>query len=296
MTQNTAISWTHHTYNPWWGCLEYSEGCTNCYARIMAERFGLKIWGVTAPRRFFADKHWAEPMKWNKWAQAGICYACAGKTWITAGIPCETCGGLGIVAPYRARVFCASMADVLERHAVPETQEKLNLARARLSTLISATPWLDWLILTKRIENAEALDVMFGDGAWAGKTPLPKNVWLGCTAENQKRWDRRIPVLAGIDAAVRFVSVEPQVGPITMFSSATATALSGEIDWIICGGESGPHCRPFDPDWARQLRDDCAESGAAFWMKQLGGHPNKQHNLSDLPQDLRIQELPQVKP
>jgi protein gp37 len=122
---------------------------------------------------------------------------------------------------------------------------------------------------------------------------MPTNIWIGCTAENQEMYDKRIPFLALIsDATVRFVSVEPQIGAVSMFSNPTTTALSDSIDWIIVGGESGGGCRPFDIEWARQLRDECQESGAAFFLKQLGGHPNKRHELSDFPEDLRVQEFP----
>jgi protein gp37 len=87
MGKETAISWTHHTFNPWWGCQRVSPGCTNCYAETFDKRIGGKHWGPTAPRRFFGPKHWAEPLKWARAA------AKAGE---------------------RHRVFCASMADVFE--------------------------------------------------------------------------------------------------------------------------------------------------------------------------------------
>lgn len=100
--------------------------------------------------------------------------------------------------------------------------------------------------------------------ATVAKLPLP-NVWLGVTAENQQRADERIPVLLSIPAAKRFVSIEPMLGPI-VFTKEQLKKLS----WVICGGESGPHARPMDPNWARDLRDQCQAAGVPFWFKQNG--------------------------
>ena len=120
MGKNSHIEWTHHTFNPWWGCAKVSPACQNCYAEAWAKRVGNKVWGVKAPRRFFGEDHWREPLKWNAEAQR-----------------------LGV----RYRVFCASMADVFENRS------DLNEAREKLWTLIEATPMLDWLLLSKRPEH-----------------------------------------------------------------------------------------------------------------------------------------------
>ena len=258
--KDSKIAWTHHTFNPWWGCTKVSPGCKNCYAETFSKRTGNNIWGPTAARRFFENEsHWREPIRWN--AEA-------------------------FKEKERRLVFCASMADVFETHAT--LNDSLNHDRMRLADTVRSTPWLTWLLLTKRIESAsDYLHQMFEDG-------IPSNIWLGTTAENQEMYDQRIPILAAIDeVAVRFVSVEPQLGPVTMFSNPSATACSEMIDWVIVGGESGPGCRPFDIQWARSLRDECAESGTDFFMKQLGGHPKKRDALEDLPEDLRVREIPQ---
>jgi len=118
--KNSAIEWTHHTFNPWWGCVKVSAGCKHCYAETWSRRVGLEIWGARAERRFFSDAHWREPLRWN--AEA-----------VAAGV--------------RRRVFCASMADVFE------ARTDLDLVRERLWTLIETTPALDWLLLTKRPEQ-----------------------------------------------------------------------------------------------------------------------------------------------
>lgn len=117
MGKNSKIEWTHHTFNPWWGCVRVSPACKHCYAESWARRVGSNVWGVAADRRFFGEKHWAEPIKWNnEAAREGM----------------------------RLRVFCASMGDVFEKRA------ELNEWRSKLWKLIERTPSLDWLILTKR--------------------------------------------------------------------------------------------------------------------------------------------------
>jgi protein gp37 len=124
MAKNSHIEWTHHTFNPWWGCIKVSPACDNCYAELWAKRMGHRLWGREAPRRFFSDAHWREPLRWN-----------------------EEAARIGS----RERVFCASMADVFERRA------DVNAQRVRLWELIERTPHLDWLLLTKRPQNVERI-------------------------------------------------------------------------------------------------------------------------------------------
>lgn len=152
----------------------------------------------------------------------------------------------------RSRVFCASMADVFEDR--PDLIEHRN----RLFDLISKTAMLDWLLLTKRPENIAHLLA----------NPLPQNVWLGTTAENQAYWDIRLPLLLSIPATVRFVSAEPLLGPILMKENIP--------DWLIVGGECGPKARPLERSWVESLRDQCCHSNIPFFFKQWGGlHKNK---------------------
>ncbi len=122
----TAIEWTDYTFNSWWGCVKVSEGCKNCYAERFATRFGFDVWGPDKARRFFDDKYWAEPMRWNAEAER-------------EGV--------------RRRVFCGSMCDVFEAG----NDAWLTHNRARLWDLIERTPALDWLLLTKRPENIEGM-------------------------------------------------------------------------------------------------------------------------------------------
>jgi protein gp37 len=297
MGENSKIAWTDHTFNPWWGCAKVSEGCKNCYAETFAARFGVK-WGATSTRRFFGEKHWNEPRKWNAAAQK-------------AGV--------------RAQVFCASMADVFDGNG------ELDGERAKLWKLIGETPWLDWLLLTKRPAN------IAGMVPWGDKPPA--NVWLGTTVEGQAAADERIPLLLQTPAAVRFLSVEPMLEAITLthpevsaWPETEAThptanpkewddwkywmARDRGIHWVIVGGESGAKARPFHVEWARSIRDQCKEAGVSFFMKQMGAHAvetlTSTHgatcesrcafrdragaNPAEWPEDLRIQQMPKETP
>ena len=257
MTENTKIEWADHTFNPWVGCQKVGPGCDNCYAEGWAKRSGLVQWGPGAERRVTTDATWAKPRKWNAMAQA---------------------------SGTRARVFCASLADVFD-NAMPEEW------RDRLWSLIKDTPHLDWLLLTKRPGNI------------ANMLPVPfdfdkhfPNVWLGCTVVNQAEADRDIPKLLAVPARVHFLSMEPLLGPVRLpwadsndklpvpdkdgrehlmpasFVERVFNDTFGvpQIDWVITGGESGPKARPMHPDWARSLRDQCQAAGVPFFFKQWG--------------------------
>ena len=168
----------------------------------------------------------------------------------------------------RSKVFCASMADVFDPE-VPD-QWRLDLAQ-----LIDATQHLDWLLLTKRPENVA---IMY-------ENALPEHVWLGTSVEDQERADIRIPSLLKVPATLGFLSVEPLLEAVDLGN------LAG-IHWVIVGGESGPRCRPFNIEWARGIRDQCRQAGVSYFLKQLGGYPDKRHALSDFPGDLQLREMP----
>lgn len=249
--KNSSISWTDHTFSPWHGCQKVSAGCTHCYAESLDKRFGPSHWGPNSERRFLSENYWKQPLAWNDWAMRGVCLKCMGtgririqKTVIENSEPveaverieCEECSGYGKVEPYRARVFCASMADVFE------DRPDLIATRGRLFNLIRQTPWLDWLLLTKRPENIlplihaafiDARENPFGcfctDLAghleqWIDGAPWP-NVWLGTSVENQEAADKRIPELLKVPAVVRFLSCEPLLGPVNI----------SRYMWPVCG-------------------------------------------------------------
>ncbi len=177
MAKNSKIEWTNHTFNPWWGCSRVSPACDHCYAETWAKRVGQDLWGKEAPRRFFGDTHWSEPLKWQKEAKQ---------------------------FNERRRVFCASMADVFE------DRSDLDSSRLRLWQLIERTPNLDWLILTKRPQKIKKLS------PWAEGAIWPPNIWLGTTVENQKFAKLRLPHLLKHKTSVHFVSCEPLLGHIDL--------------------------------------------------------------------------------
>jgi protein gp37 len=172
----TKIAWTNSSFNPWWGCTKVSPACDRCYAESFAKRVGQKVWGAGVPRRYFGDKHWNQPLKWNR--DAGV-----------DGLP--------------HLVFCASMADVFDNE-VDQTH------RARLWDLIKATPNLTWQLLTKRIGNVAAmLPADFNASSYP-------NVWLGITVVTQAEFDRDAGKLRAIPARVRWLSMEPQLEDIRL--------------------------------------------------------------------------------
>jgi protein gp37 len=203
----------------------------NCYAETLAKRYGHDVWGKRAGRRELSDDNWRKPLKWNRdAASAGVRY----------------------------RVFCASMADVFEGR--PE----LDPHRARLWDLIEQTPHLDWMLLTKRPENIERL----APARWRGRGAWPAHAWPGTTTEDQDAFNERAPRLLNVDAAVRFISYEPAMGPLDIHGSGD---IAGEwLNLVIAGGETGPGARPAHPDWFRAVRDQCAAAGVAFHFKQWG--------------------------
>ncbi|WP_126242254.1 phage Gp37/Gp68 family protein [Burkholderia gladioli] len=254
MSENSKIEWTDATFNPWEGCQKVGPGCDHCYAEARNARFGggtAVNWGPGAPRRRTSAANWREPVRWN--ARHEEFFAAHGR---------------------RQRVFCASLADVFD-NAVPAAW------RRDLAALIETTPALDWLLLTKRIGNAAAMLVdMFPAGT-------PDHVWLGATVVNQTEADRDVPKLLATPAHVRFLSIEPMLGPVDLGRAWHGEAAVGgrcpgrylpalrevprpSISWVIAGGESGPVARPAHPDWFRSLRDQCAEASVPFLFKQWG--------------------------
>jgi protein gp37 len=265
MAENSKIEWCDHTFNPWIGCQKVSPGCDRCYAeKLNAFRKWTPggAWGPRAERVRTSAATWHNPRRWNAEAFA-----------------------FGRARGHRPRVFCASLADWLDNKAPRE-------GRSDLGRLIEDTPELDWLLLTKRPENYEKLAPWDLDN-------IPPNVWLGVTCEDQSYYERRWAILsrARIRATVKFVSYEPALGPLTKLQLQPGESVP---DWIICGGESGSGARRMKPAWVRALRDQCADLGIAFFMKQIGsnhdGWPTdirrKGDNIDEWPKNLRVRQFP----
>lgn len=286
--ENSKIEWTHHTFNPVWGCMKISPGCERCYALTWSQRFGQDIWGPakTTHRRTFGDKHWREPLKWNEAAKK---------------------------AGERHRVFCASMSDVFEDH--PDWIEP----RQRLLALIVQTPWLNWLLLTKRPENVnrmiEQATGFSESDMWFHA--VGDHVWIGTSVENQEYADKRIPELLKVPAAIRFLSCEPLLGRIDLGHAVGCgyycdevvghvdhpfwtRGIASPIHWVIIGGESGRGARQMELSWAESLISQCQAAGIAIHVKQLGSVLAKQMNAThskggdwtEWPEHLRIRGYP----
>lgn len=295
MGADSKISWTHHTFNPWRGCTKVSAGCQNCYAATMSLRnpAALGVWGPRGKRVIGVDSYWRQPVKWNKAA-----------------------GDLG----ERHRVFCASLADVFEGDdTMPaEAHQTVREARVRLFDLICRTPHLDWLLLTKRPENA--LRIMVEAGLYAVENPtLPRpqpNLWIGTSVEDQEAADTRIPKLLNVPAVVRFLSCEPLLGRVCLRDGigkdGRGTDLNG-IGWVIVGGESGAHARPCDVGLLRGIVRQCQWKPTPVFVKQLGARPEYRANpenelnrplgpmklrdpkggdMAEFPSDLRVRQFP----
>ncbi|MDP9316786.1 MAG: phage Gp37/Gp68 family protein [Chloroflexota bacterium] len=223
MGQKSTIEWTDNTFNPWWGCTKVSPGCVHCYAETFSTRYRFDVFGPRKSRRTFGETYWQEPFKWNRQA---------------------------VHTGKRARVFCASMADVFEDN------QSIEAERAKLWSLIAETPMLDWLLLTKRPQNI--LRFVPWDDNW------PANVWAMTSVENQEQAEKRIPILLEVPAIVRGLSVEPLIGQVDL-----EPWLAG-IQWVIVGGESGQGARQMQIDWVLSLRDQCVQAGVPFFFKQWG--------------------------
>jgi protein gp37 len=262
MAQASTIEWTDATWNPIRGCSRVSEGCRNCYAEGIAARFSGPGKPYEGLARFVdGDARWTgkimvvpdvleEPMFWRK----------------------------------PRRIFVNSMSDLFH-----ENVDRLTIAR--IFAVMALTPHHTYQILTKRPERMrEVLSTVDCEHwvkgmAWeilghhpkfkhrdilARPWPLP-NVWLGTSPCDQKTFDELVPALGLTPAAVRFLSIEPMLGPIDCGNAFDpAVEPYHPIDWVICGGESGAGARPMHPDWARSLRDQCTAAGVPFFFKQWG--------------------------
>lgn len=292
----TGIQWCHHTWSPYRGCSKVSPGCKNCYAEANSRRNPglLGTWGPDGVR--VVNRDWGLPLRMNRAA------AKAGE---------------------RQRVF-PSTCDPFEGR--PDLVEP----RARFLGLIAETPWLDWLLLTKRPELFRgALLGVIGwelahgepDGPaaslardWLDGRP-PANVWYGVSVEDQEYAEERLPLLTTTPAAVRWVSYEPALGPVDW----SRDYGPGPIHWLVIGGESHQsraEARPFDVAWAMDAIEEMRPRGTAVFVKQLGGrafvslsklgmggivaryataHP-KGGEPEEWPDSLRIREFPRPKP
>lgn len=238
----------------------------------------LGIWGDDGVRAFASESYWAAPAKWNDDARR---------------------------ANQSRRVFCGSLMDCWEDR--PELLEH----RERLLMTAYLCNQLDWLFLTKRPENIQKCLTQARhkhyphEDWWSLQTRAARpNWWFGTSVEDQTRADLRIPILAEVPAVVRFLSVEPLLGPLDL----RAHLAGGRIHWVIIGGESsqgGKQARELHLEWVKDLVEQCAETHTACFVKQAGSRPIadglglilKDHhggNPAEWPSWMRVRQLPGV--
>lgn len=240
---DSAIQWCDKVWNPTVGCTRVSTGCEHCYAESLAPRLaamGQSVYEGLTKRHKDGSVNWTGEVR------------CLPER---IEIP------LAWKKP--ARVFVNSMSDLFHE-SVPDS------FIASVWAVMCATPHLTYQILTKRPERIARVLGPRGINFYAVERPVPcpqPNIWLGTSVEGPDV-KHRIDILREVPAAVRFVSGEPllaDLGPLD---------LRG-IHWFIAGGESGANHRPFDPDWARSIRDQCQRDDVAFFFKQHGGRTPK---------------------
>jgi protein gp37 len=268
-----GISWTDRTWNPVRGCSRVSEGCRNCYAEGVAARFsapglayaGLARQGDNGPRWtgkvVMVPEHLDDPIRWKK----------------------------------PRRIFVNSMSDLFHEKL---TDEQI----ASVFRVMLNAPRHTYQILTKRAERMRTFVNWFL--ADTGLAALPPFIWLGVSVEDQTNANERIPELLATPVAVRFLSAEPLLGPINLHAHLCVNGRvdmpeqrfanicdgNGLLQWIIVGGESGRHARPFEIAWARSIRDQCRAAGVAVFIKQLGAVPivDADTNPAEWPEGARI--------
>lgn len=272
--RESGIAWTDETWNPIRGCTRVSPGCENCYAERTAARFsdyGQAYYGLAVRKLKTLGEGDNGARTVPRW------------TGHVRTVPEHLRDPLKWKRP--RRIFVNSMSDLFH--------EKLGFERDidPIFAVMGAAERHTFQVLTKRPKRMLEYVLEYERRV---QERIPRNIWLGVTAEDQQRADERIPLLLQTPAAVRFVSVEPQLehvdlktwtaswadcpacerGHVGFDEEGCCTACGADVvfhyglDWVICGAESGPGARPFDEAWARSLRDQCASAGTAFFYKQ----------------------------
>lgn len=236
--EKTAIEWTDATVNFWWGCTKVGPGCDHCYAEIWSKRTGHSVWGQGAPRRKI------------KGAVKLLHRLDNDYSWWAADLV------IGAGQPFRPRnVFIQSMSDLFDNEVLLEWFEEA-------WRTICACDRLNIQIVTKRLPMVEKRLIAIG-------TSWPQHAGLIVTVVDQDEADRDVPRLLALKSKLGIpwvgLSMEPLLGPVVLRDEWLVA-----LDWVIVGGESGPHARPMNPQHARVIRDQCIGSGTAFFFKQNG--------------------------
>jgi protein gp37 len=258
----TKIQWTNETWNPIIGCDKISEGCKNCYAEKMAKRLAsinsTSYYLYVVKGEYYGTNQAVIHPKWN------------GNTHFVQS---------ALEKPFKWKkprmIFVCSMGDLFHDSVKSEDLDKV-------IKVIIDNPQHTFQVLTKRPENMQRyfkyLYSKFSE--YTDTTPIP-NLWLGVTAENQKRANERIPVLLQIPAAKRFVSCEPLLRGINLRCIKFTGRLPGsdepyayninalnKLDWVIVGPETGPRARPMQKEWIENIYNQCKVANVSFFDKK----------------------------
>lgn len=293
MSAQTSIEWTDKTWNPTTGCTKVSPGCKHCYAETVADRFWAKQYpgrkGFTEVR--LHPDRLDEPLRWRRPARV---FVNSMSDLFHEDIPDEFIAAVfGVMGAAKHHTFqvltkrpgrmARWMADIAEK----KTGLYVIQRSAALHCAVAAQGQFNGMFGTCNPYHLTTNHV------W----PLP-NVHLGISAENQNALNDRWPILSLIPTAVRFLSLEPLLGPIYGVPRA---------DWVIVGGESGPGARPCDVRWIRSIIEQCKAACVPCFVKQLGAKPireteddalwnigvdRKGGNMNEWPIDLRVREFP----
>ncbi len=302
MANQTKIEWTDATWNPVTGCSIVSPGCTNCYAMQMAgtrlknhpSRKGLTnqvndnhVW--TGEVRF--NEQWlTQPLHWKK---PRMIFVCAHGDLFHEDVPDEWIDKIFAVMALCPQHIFQVLTKRPERMRAYFSYNRLT--KISEAAEITAIDFRKYYLIGGPTSYNSAVTAILQRNNW----PLP-NVWLGVSVENQETANERIPYLLSTPAAVRFVSAEPLLGKIDLnyimpdkakyynngypcydvlsgrkmnndaMNFTISTKTYKKLDWVITGGESGKNSRPMHQDWARSLRDQCAEAKVPFFFKQWG--------------------------
>ena len=270
MSDNTKIEWADATVNAVNGCDPVSPGCTNCYAMKQAHRFPARA-GLTTKTKGgmvwtgevrFNEKQLLLPLGWKRprrifWnAHGDLFHPSVPDAWI------DRVFAVCALTPQHTHMILTKRSARMREYFTSDHHYKPPVGAI-------ADLYVTFPDIARRTPFTAELAMSVGVAAW----PLP-NVWLGVSVEDQARADERIPDLLATPAAVRFISAEPLLGPVdlkwSLYLDRADPEMRTSLDWVICGGESGPGARPMHPDWARSLRDQCAAAGVAFHFKQWG--------------------------
>ncbi|RLC38220.1 phage Gp37/Gp68 family protein [Candidatus Falkowbacteria bacterium] len=264
MSNKTKIAWTERTWNPAVGCSKISPGCKNCYAEKMAYRI--------------ASTRGATGVKYSKLLN--------GRAGWNGKVYCDE-KALSIPKRWKqpSRIFVPSMGDLFHKEVSYDFIDKV------YDTMLSCD-WHTFQVLTKRPDIAlDYYESVKADQAEIGEPTAidyAENIWFGTTAENQEMADKRIPILLQIPAAVRFVSVEPMLGPVDLYNKkrdylGPITGTKGQVledglNWVIIGCESGPGARECKTEWVRGLVGQCQSASVPVFVKQLQMYKATNHN------------------